>query len=611
MAAALVALGLFAAVAIHAATRTSPRLTLSYSTFVGQVHRGNVASVSTHGFTITGHLRRAIRIHGQNGGRPGSAFTTQRPTFANDQVISELEQRGAVVESSPTGGSGILTILSSLLWPLLLIGTVVFIFRRSRGMGGGLPGIDRSHARRYEAGATRTTFADVAGIDEVTEQLEEIVDVLRHPDRYRNLGARVPRGVMLCGPPGTGKTLVARAVAGEADVPFFSVSASEFVEKFVGVGAGRVRDLFQNAKLEAPSIVFIDELDAIGKRRGGGAFGGANDEREQTLNQILTEIDGFTGSEGVIVLAATNRPEILDPALLRAGRFDRRVVVNPPDLEGRRRILEVHTRSVPLDPDVDLGLVASSTPGMVGADLANLVNEAALDAARRGSAGVCAADISEALERIVLGATRKLVLTEDERRLTAYHESGHALIGMLQPGADPVRKISIIPRGHALGVTFQSPDADRHGYAEPYLRGRIVGLLGGRAAEQLVFDEVTTGAESDLEQATALARQMVGRWGMSNAVGLVTALPAEPDAAPFGGPALSEHTLRLIDSEVACLTQESYREAVRLLESHRPQLDRLAAELLRRETLDETDAYAAAGLTAASPVEAARLRVAG
>src|SRR5579875_2423219 len=563
LAAAFVALGLFALVAIHASRTSNPRLTLSYSAFVRQVERRNVASIDTRGFTITGDLRHGIRAPGENGGRASTIFTTQRPAFADDAVIAELERQGAVVDASSTGSSEAVKVLSSLIWPLLLIGVFLFLFRRGRGLGGGMLDIERSHARRYDgANLSRTTFADVAGIDEVTEQLEEIVDVLRDPDRYRRLGARIPRGVMLCGPPGTGKTLVARAVAGEANVPFFSISASEFVEKFVGVGAGRVRDLFSHAKQEAPSIVFIDELDAIGRRRGGGALTGANDEREQTLNQILTEMDGFTGSEGVIVLAATNRPEILDPALLRAGRFDRRIVVNPPDLEGRRRILEVHTRSVPLDPDVDLGLIASSTPGMVGADLANLVNEAALDAARRGAATVHESDISGALERIVLGATRKLVLTEDERRLTAYHESGHALIGMLQPGADPVRKISIIPRGQALGVTFQSPDRDRYGYSESYLRGRLVGLLGGRAAEQIVFGEVTTGAESDLEQATALARQMVGRWGMSRVVGLVTAISAEPVVGTETGPTLSERTLRLIDSEVARLTEEGYREAV-------------------------------------------------
>ncbi|HET9123457.1 MAG TPA: ATP-dependent zinc metalloprotease FtsH [Solirubrobacteraceae bacterium] len=601
MIAAAVALGLFILVVVRAAGTQPGSLTLPYSGFVRQVQGRNVASVTTHGFSIAGQLRQAIRVKGQNNNQPSRIFRTQRPAFASDGVLLTLERQGATVNATATGSSPFVTILLSLMWPALLLLMFFFIFRRSRGMQGGLLGTESSHARRYDGGSTRTTFADVAGIDEVTDQLAEIVDILRDPDRYRRLGARIPRGVMLCGPPGTGKTLVARAVAGEADVPFFSIAASEFVEKFVGVGAGRVRDLFQHAKQEAPAIVFIDELDAVGRRRGGGAMSGANDEREQTLNQILTEMDGFTGNEGVIVLAATNRPEILDPALLRAGRFDRRIVVNPPDLEGRRRILEVHTRSVPLEDDVDLGVIASSTPGMVGADLANLVNEAALDAARRGSARVCSSDISAALERIVLGATRKLVLTEEERRLTAYHESGHALLGMLQPGADPVRKVSIIPRGQALGVTFQSPATDRHGYAEPYLRGRLVGLLGGRAAEQLVFGEVTTGAESDLEQATALARQMVGRWGMSRAVGLVTALPADPEGGLFSGPTLSERTLRLIDSEVSRLIEECYREALRILEAHRPQLDRLASTLLQRETLDEADAYAAAGVPGSQP----------
>ncbi|MGH2997529.1 MAG: ATP-dependent zinc metalloprotease FtsH, partial [Gaiellaceae bacterium] len=356
--------------------------------------------------------------------------------------------------------------------------------------------LGRSRARRYEASEQRTTFADVAGIEEAEEELVEIVDFLKNPDRYRRLGGAIPKGVLLFGAPGTGKTLLARAVAGEANVPFFSLSASEFVEMIVGVGASRVRDLFAQAKQAAPAIIFIDELDAIGRARGGGAALGGHDEREQTLNQILTEMDGFTGTEGVIVLAATNRPEILDPALLRPGRFDRRVAVNPPDQAGRRKILEVHTRGVPLADEVDLDAIASSTSGMVGADLKNLVNEAALMAARRNHERVEVADFSDAMEKIVLGAERRIVLTSEERERTAYHESGHALLGMLEPSADPVRKVSIVPRGRALGVTFQSPETDRYGYSAGYLRGRIVGALGGRAAEEIVFSDVTTGAES-------------------------------------------------------------------------------------------------------------------
>ena len=410
--------------------------------------------------------------------------------------------------------------------------------------------------------------------------------------------AMFPKGVLLSGPPGTGKTLLARAVAGEADVPFFSLSASEFVEMVVGVGASRVRDLFQQAKKDAPAIIFIDELDAIGRARGsGGGFGG-HDEREQTLNQILTEMDGFTGSEGVIVLAATNRPEILDPALLRPGRFDRRLTVNPPDKDGRLEILKIHSRSVPLADDVRLDRLAATTPGMVGADLRNLVNEAALIAARRGHDAVTMADFADALERIILGAERRITLSEEERERTAYHEAGHAVLGMLEPGADPVRKVSIVPRGRALGVTFQSPANDRYGYDARYLEGRIVGALGGRAAEELIYGNVTTGAESDLEQVTSIARQMVGRWGMSDVIGLVSVLPAPGEEQYYGpgGPVqVSDETRELVDREVRRIVDACYARARRALAANRHRLESLTQALLERETLDEDDAYAAAG----------------
>ncbi|MGN6379056.1 MAG: ATP-dependent zinc metalloprotease FtsH, partial [Gaiellales bacterium] len=437
------------------------------------------------------------------------------------------------------------------------------------------------------------------GIDEAKDELAEVVDFLRTPQKYTRLGARVPKGVLLSGPPGTGKTLLARAVAGEAEVPFFSISASEFIEAIVGVGASRVRDLFAQAKSHAPAIVFIDELDAIGRARGGGSGFGGHDEREQTLNQILTEMDGFTGSEGVIVIASTNRPDVLDTALLRPGRFDRRVAVSPPDLPGRRAILEVHTRSVPLDDGVDLEGLAASTPGMVGADLQNLVNEAALTAARRGHERVAMADFTDSLERIVLGAERRIMLSEAERERTAYHESGHALLGMLQPGADPVRKISIIPRGRALGVTFQAPDADRYGYSVDYLRGRLIGALGGRAAELLIYHDLTTGAESDLEQATRIARQMVGRWGMSEAVGPVSVLPGpddQPQLFPGGTDGVSEQTRELVDGEVRRILEECEDQATTQLQANRERLDALARALLKCETLDEADAYRIAGI---------------
>jgi cell division protease FtsH len=450
-----------------------------------------------------------------------------------------------------------------------------------------------------EASEQPVTFADVAGIDEAKDELTEIVDFLKNPDKYLRLGGRIPRGVLLSGAPGTGKTLLARAVAGEAGVPFFQMSASEFVEMIVGVGASRVRDLFQQAKTASPAIIFIDELDAVGRSRSGGGtnISGGHDEREQTLNQILTEMDGFDARSGVIVLAATNRPEILDPALLRPGRFDRRVSVQPPDRAGREAILAVHTRSVPLDDGVDLGALASSTPGMVGADLANLANEAALLAARRNHKQVAREDLSDALERIVLGAERRVMLSEDDRRRTAYHEAGHAIVGMLTRSADPVRKVSIIPRGQALGVTFSAPDADRFNFDEEYLRARIKVALGGRAAEEIVLGDLTTGAESDIQQLTEIARHMVGRWGMSRAIGPIAVIPRDGFGPLLPGASeTSEATQRIVDEEVRRIVESAHHEVSDLLRSHRSNLDSLATSLLERETLDEADAYASAGL---------------
>jgi cell division protease FtsH len=400
--------------------------------------------------------------------------------------------------------------------------------------------------------------------------------------------------VLLSGPPGTGKTLLARATAGEAKVPFFSASASEFIEMIVGVGASRVRELFAEARKVAPAIIFIDEIDTIGRARGGARAVGGHDEREQTLNQILTEMDGFSGHEGVVVLAATNRPDVLDPALLRPGRFDRQIIVHPPDHKGRVEILRVHTRQVPLAPEVNLEQLASSTPGMTGADLANLVNEAALLAARRGQQVVRQRDLTEALEKVQLGTARKVVIPEEERRRTAYHEAGHALLGMLQPGADPVRKVSIIPRGRALGVTLSTPEADRYGYDANYLRGRIIGALGGMAAEREVFDVVTTGAENDLEMVSRIARSMVGRWGMSKRIGTLSVLPAEGDPRMAG---VSEGLLDAVDDEVRRITDECYEEARRVLRENRDKLDAIVVALLARESLDEAEIYAVAGIT--------------
>jgi cell division protease FtsH len=574
--------------------------TIPYTTFRAQVTANNVATISATEQTIHGTLRSPIDFPTGSTTKV-SEFATQRPAFADDSLLDTLLANQVVVsaKAASTGSSWWATLLISFGPALLLVGGYIWLMRRAAGGLGAIGGLGRSKAVRADASARRTTFADVAGIDEAKEELVEIVDFLKSPARYRALGARTPRGVLLMGPPGTGKTLLARAVAGEADVPFFSMSASEFIEMIVGVGASRVRDLFDQAKAVSPSIIFIDELDAIGRARGNSASFGGVDEREQTLNQILTEMDGFTGNEGVIVLAATNRPDVLDPALLRAGRFDRRVTVNPPDQGGRAAILAVHTRSVPLaDPSL-LQAVAAATPGMVGADLANLVNEAALLAARRDHPAVALADFTDALERIILGAERKIMLSADDRRRTAFHESGHALIGMLLEGADPVRKVSIIPRGRALGVTFQSPAVDRYGMSETYLRGRIVGALGGRAAELLVFGDMTTGAESDLEEVTAIARQMVGRWGMSAAVGPISVLPPAGETIGligFDPNAPSQATLELVDREVRVIVDDCLHRAGDLLAQHRRQLDSLAAALLEHETLDEVEAYQAAGI---------------
>ena len=591
-------------VIISSQISSSPsRLGISYTYFEHQVAAGNVSDITSTGNTILGDFKKTTRPPAGMSGSPSIGFKTELPTFVDNGRLDTLLARNGVVINAKNPDT------STPLWEevligfgptLLLVGLFVFISRRIRGglAGGPLGAFGKSQARRYERDEQRVTFKDVAGIDEATDELTEVVDFLRSPEKYTQLGARVPRGVLLSGAPGTGKTLLARAVAGEADVPFFSIAASEFIEAIVGVGASRVRDLFNQAKAAAPAIIFIDELDAIGRVRGSGSYGG-NDEREQTLNQILTEMDGFTGSEGVIVVASTNRPEVLDSALLRAGRFDRRVVVNPPDQLGRQQILAVHTRSVPLADDVDLASLAASTSGMVGADLANLVNEAALLAARRQHARVALADFTDALEKIVLGTQRHIVLSDAERERTAYHESGHGLLGMLIAGSDPVRKISIIPRGRALGVTFQSPDADRYGYSADFLRGRLIGALGGRAAEQIIYDDQTTGAESDLEQATRLARLMIGRWGMSQGIGPVTVLSGpndEPRLFPGGVDQVSEHTREQVDREVRRLLDECQTVAVETLTKHRDQLDALAQALLTHETLDEADAYRIAGV---------------
>jgi cell division protease FtsH len=574
-------------------------------TFLSQVTNGNVNSINSTGEAVQGTFAHPFSYHNT----PATIyFSTQIPSFADNQALETVLRQHNVVENAtnPDGGPSFLASLIFGFGPtLLLVLLFVFLMRRaaSAGGAGGLMSFGRSRARRVEAVDQPVTFRDVAGIDEAKEELTEIVDFLKNPDKYLALGGRIPRGVLLSGSPGTGKTLLARAVAGEAGVPFFQMSASEFVEMIVGVGASRVRDLFAQAKQAAPAIIFIDELDAVGRSRsaGGPNISGGHDEREQTLNQILTEMDGFDPRTGVIVLGATNRPEILDPALLRPGRFDRRVAVQPPDRAGREAILKVHTRSVPLADDVDLGGLASATPGMVGADLANLVNEAALLAARRSHSKVNREDLTDALERIVLGAERRVVISAEDRRRTAYHEAGHALVGMLTAGADPVRKVSIIPRGQALGVTFSAPDADRFNYDERHLLAQIKVALGGRASEEIVFGDLTTGAESDIQQLTRIARMMVGRWGMSRTIGPIAVLPVDGMSALLPGVSeTSESTQRIIDEEVRRIVESAHVEVTELLHANRGNLDSLVAALLEQETLDEADAYAAAGLTRSS-----------
>ncbi len=567
---------------------------VAYTEFKSQVAQKNVGELFSKGDSIQGRLKKPAPLP-DAAGRTYHQFTTERPTFAHDDLLTELAGQGAVVRATPLiEQRGFLANLVISVAPfLLMIAFYAWMFKRQGGAGGmgGLMGGGKR--KRVDPETVRTTFADVAGIDEVKAEVNEVVDFLRDPGKYSRLGARAPKGVLLFGAPGTGKTLLARATAGEAKVPFFSASASEFIEMIVGMGASRVRELFAEARKVAPSIIFIDEIDTIGRARAGAIAMAGHDEREQTLNQILTEMDGFTGSEGVIVMAATNRPDVLDPALLRPGRFDRQIMVHPPDQKGRVAVLKVHTRRLPLAADVDLERLASATPGMTGADLANLANEAALLAAHRMKTTVSQRDLLDALEKVELGAARNVVMPEAERRRTAYHEAGHALLGMLQPGADPVRKVSIIPRGRALGVTLSTPDTDRYGYDATYLRGRIIGALGGMAAEQEVFNVVTTGAESDLEAVTRIARSMVGRWGMSERIGRRSVLPAEGDPRMAG---ISGDLLNAVDEEVRRITEECYAEACRMLKQNRARLDAIVTKLLACETLDEPEIYAAAGI---------------
>jgi len=590
-----------------------PSVTVPYTFFKQQVIAGNVVEVTSAGDAIHGTFKAEVtyppetvgdeeeKLTGASAQKPVTSkqFKTQRPTFADPGLEQLLEDQGVVVKALSETGPAWLNFLLGFGPTILLIAAFIWLSRRAAGAGaGGIFGLGRSRAKRYTEGQQKVTFADVAGIDEAENELIEIVDFLKNPDKYQRLGGTMPKGVLLVGAPGTGKTLLARAIAGEAGVPFFSLSASEFIEMIVGVGAARVRDLFKQAREAAPSIIFIDELDAIGRSRGAGAALSGHDEREQTLNQILTEMDGFDPREGIVVLAATNRADVLDPALLRPGRFDRRIVVQRPDRAGRAAILKVHTKKVPLAADVSLDRLAAETPGLVGAELRNLVNEAALLAARRGKSAVDSDDFSEAIEKIMLGPARNILLNPADRERTAYHEAGHALLGLLVPGSDPVHRVSIVPRGMALGVTYQLPVDDRTSYSEDYLLARITSALGGRAAEQLVYGVVTTGAENDLQQVTEIARMMVLRWGMSEKLGPISfgaprdlALPPAFQQQPY-----SEATSELIDAEVRRIVEKCHEEADRLLAENRDRLEALARRLLEAESLDEKEIREVTGI---------------
>jgi cell division protease FtsH len=575
---------------------------LSYTAFKEQVREGKIAAVTFRGAEITGtfeapaHKGQAPAQRGMGGkASPPEQFTTTKPDLQDPGLLPLLEMHGVTVRAESSQQSPLMALLIALLPWVLLIGLFVYMgrkFQASMGGGGGLFGLGKSKAKRYSKTASQVKFEDVAGLANSKRELVEIVDFLKDPMRFRNLGGRLPKGILLVGPPGTGKTLLARAVAGEAEVPFFSISASEFIEMVVGVGASRVRDLFANARKDAPSIIFIDELDSIGRARGTG-LGGGHDEREQTLNQILSEMDGFDPHESVVVLAATNRPDVLDPALVRPGRFDRQVTLELPQRAARGEILRIHTREVPLAHDVDLEAMARRTAGLSGADLSNLVNEAALLAARLRKRHVMQGDFDQALDKIRMGTERDEFLGEEEKRLVAYHEAGHALAALLLPEADPLEKVSIIPRGRALGATEQLPEEERSNLSRRYLLDRLEVLLSGRAAELLVFGDVTSGAAQDLQQATQLARHMVCQWGMSEKIGPVVFRLGETH--PFLGRELasprdfSEDTARLIDQEVRIIVEEAQDRARKLLDAHRKGLDTIAQALVEHETLDREE----------------------
>ena len=564
---------------------TGPRTTgeqLAYTDFLARAESGEISKVTVRGQEIVGTIRNGLSVR------------TYVPEGAD--IVSPLVEHGVQIEAIPPSRPNfLLSLLISTFPVLLLIGVWIYFMRRMQGGGGGVMGFGKSRARLLNQDTRRVTFDDVAGIEEAKQELEEIVEFLKDPQKFQRLGGKIPKGCLLVGPPGTGKTLLARAIAGEANVPFFTISGSDFVEMFVGVGASRVRDMFEQAKKNAPCIVFVDEIDAVGRHRGTG-LGGGHDEREQTLNQLLVEMDGFEANEGVILIAATNRPDVLDPALLRPGRFDRQVVVPNPDILGREQILKVHMRKVPLAPDVDARVVARGTPGFSGADLANLVNEAALLAARAMRRKVTMADFESAKDKVMMGAERRsMVMSEEEKRLTAFHEAGHALVGLFVEGNDPLHKVTIIPRGRALGVTMNLPERDRYGFTKREIEARLAMMFGGRVAEEMIFgrDNVTTGASNDIQQATNLARRMVTEWGMSEKLGRLRY--SENEEEIFLGRSItksktvSDETAEQIDEEVRRIIEAAEAHAEAVLTEHRDALDTLATALLEYESLSGED----------------------
>ncbi len=566
------------------ATR-GPQQPLAFSDFLDQVESGQVLEVTIAGKEIEGQFRD---------GREFKTYAPEDPT-----LVERLRAKGVRIEAAPPEeASPLFSILISWFPMLLLIGVWIFFMRQMQSGGGKAMGFGKSKARMLTEKVGRVTFDDVAGVDEAKDELEEVVEFLRDPQKFQRLGGKIPKGCLLIGPPGTGKTLLARAIAGEANVPFFTISGSDFVEMFVGVGASRVRDMFEQGKKNAPCIIFIDEIDAVGRHRGAG-LGGGNDEREQTLNQLLVEMDGFEANEGVILIAATNRPDVLDPALLRPGRFDRQVVVPNPDILGREKILKVHMRKVPLAPDVEPRVIARGTPGFSGADLANLVNEAALFAARSGKRVVTMADFEFAKDKVLMGAERRsMVMTEEEKELTAYHEAGHTLVGLYVEGNDPLHKVTIIPRGRALGVTMNLPERDRYGYKKTEITAKLAMMFGGRAAEELIYgpENITTGAGNDIQQATSLARSMITEWGMSDKLGPLRYNENQEEIFLGHSVARSQHvseaTAQMIDEEIRRVIDEAEATARKVLTEHMDDLHAIAKGLLEYETLNARDVEA-------------------